>query len=380
MPTKPRISAFKQSLHQLIFKEWYPPSHDTQAHKMSWLKRGSRCILRHLFLKPLSLITHFYIRRKYAHPMQRSAYRAPIIVVGNITVGGNGKTPFVAALARYLASQGWNVGIICRGDGGMHLAEARAVDSTTSSTYGDEARLHAQLGYPVWQGRFRHHVAQALLAAHPDVNVLISDDGLQHQPLHRDISIGLIHAERGLGNAKLLPAGPLREPIEQLYALDALIIHHTQRSDTLHPSLKSIVEQCNRHTESAPRCFDSYLDISTPYPLHPSNTYPSNANSTYAALTAIAHPESFFTSLKQAAIHIDDYFSFPDHYRINEDDVKALKQYQAVFITEKDAVKCHDFPHIAWWVVPSATRLPDTFKAFISDALQKTLAKSKNNH
>jgi tetraacyldisaccharide 4'-kinase len=134
----------------------------------------------------------------------------PVIVVGNITVGGSGKTPLTIALASELARRGWRPGIVSRGYRATnHVSRAVGVDDDPD-VVGDEPLLLARTGFPVWIGADRPAAARALLAAHPDRDLIIADDGLQHYALARDIEIAVIDASRGLGNGLPLPAGPLR--------------------------------------------------------------------------------------------------------------------------------------------------------------------------
>ena len=147
----------------------------------------------------------------------------PVIVVGNITVGGSGKTPLTIALASELARRGWRPGIVSRGYRATSSAPRAVGVDDDPDVVGDEPLLLARTGLPVWIGADRPAAARALLAAHPDRDLIIADDGLQHYALARDIEIAVIDASRGLGNGLPLPAGPLREPAARLGAVDAIV-------------------------------------------------------------------------------------------------------------------------------------------------------------
>ncbi|NBS59177.1 MAG: tetraacyldisaccharide 4'-kinase, partial [Betaproteobacteria bacterium] len=151
----------------------------------------------------------------------------PVIVVGNITSGGSGKTPAVLWIAKYLASQGWRPGIVSRGYGGRVAALREAPVAVTPVSdpklVGDEPLLLSRRsGCPVWVGADRVAACRALRTQHPECDVLVLDDGLQHYRLGRDVEVAIVDA-RGFGNGRLFPAGPLREPVTRLASVDAVI-------------------------------------------------------------------------------------------------------------------------------------------------------------
>jgi tetraacyldisaccharide 4'-kinase len=148
--------------------------------------------------------------------LESSAVRAPVVIVGSIVVGGSGKTPFVRALALSLADAGLHPGLVARGYGGGNAAPRRVRPDDDASIVGDESLILAADGFPVWIGRDRVAAARALLAAHAECDVVLTDDGLQHYALRRDFEIAVIDDARGLGNGCMLPAGPLREPVARL--------------------------------------------------------------------------------------------------------------------------------------------------------------------
>jgi tetraacyldisaccharide 4'-kinase len=350
-------------LHGYLSSQWYNDSGASSARVLKWL----------------SLLTQKHLQKR--PPFNADKYRAPVIVVGNITVGGSGKTPFVAALAHMLKNHGWNPGIICRGDGGKNsvsiaLDTDADINPVLNKHFGDEARLHASLGLPVWQGRKRHEAALSLLARHPEVDVVISDDGLQHTALHRDIALVLINSDWGIGNGRLIPAGPLRESPQRLNEVDAIILHRTHENA---PSELNQVPGLSTMGNPVPPVFITHLKLLPPRPLHILKTPtlskaltsshfpdPSMDWSQWAqwskthrvvALTAIAHPESFYRSLREKGIYLTKTLTFPDHYAFSAADIPT--HTDAILITEKDAVKCKQFDHAALWVIPSSVEIPN---------------------
>src|SRR5215475_10730150 len=182
----------------------------------------------HLLLIPLSLLfaAATALRRWLyrAGALQTDPLPVPLIVVGNITVGGTGKTPCVLWLVDRLVEHGYRPAIVTRGYGGSEKLQEVRPDSSPASA-GDEAILLARRsGVPVLAGRDRARAAQSALVAHPDCNVLVSDDGLQHYRLARAIEIAVVDGQRKFGNGWLLPAGPLREPVQRLTCVDAVLV------------------------------------------------------------------------------------------------------------------------------------------------------------
>ncbi|MES2206642.1 MAG: tetraacyldisaccharide 4'-kinase [Pseudomonadota bacterium] len=363
-------------LHRYLSSQWYDGSGASSSRVLQWL----------------SALTETHVQKR--PPFNVKKYRAPVIVVGNVTVGGSGKTPFVIALARLLKHHGWHPGIICRGDGASTNHSPLAVDikapnaPSLSEIFGDEARLHASLGFPVWQGRKRHEVALALLSHHAEVNVIISDDGLQHTALHRDIELVLLNSDWGLGNGRLIPAGPLREPPERLNTVDAIILHRTHDNA---PNELLQVPGLSSWSHLTPPVFTTQLKLLQPRLLHnnqpltlnkvaPSSDLPDSSmdwsqwahwSKTHRliALTAIAHPESFYRSLREKGMYLTKTLAFPDHYAFSVDDIPT--HADAIFITEKDAVKCKQFDHATLWVIPSSVEIPDNLTELILQQLAK---------
>jgi tetraacyldisaccharide 4'-kinase len=292
----------------------------------------------HLLLYPLSLLFRLLVA------LRRSLFRAgllvsvklpvPVIVVGNITVGGTGKTPLTLWLASQLIEAGWHPGIISRGYRSAGDTTAREVHlDDSANTVGDEPLLMARRALcPVWVGRDRPAVALALLKAHPECDILISDDGLQHYRLQRDVEIAVLDGARRFGNGLLLPAGPLREPRSRLREVDAVVINGgaPDASDGIPMSLhgtqfRNLLDP--RRTRSAAD-FDGLK-------VH--------------AIAGIGHPQRFFRHLQQLGLQPVAH-AFPDHHRYTGDEISPADA-DAILMTEKDAVKCAAFATARHWVL-----------------------------
>jgi tetraacyldisaccharide 4'-kinase len=273
-------------------------------------------------------------RRAYVAGFLRATrLEAPVVVVGNLTVGGTGKTPLVVSIAQALTARGRRVGIVSRGYGGS-AAEPMLVDEAAPpELVGDEPwLLQRRTGLPVAIGRDRVAAARLLLAR--GVDVIVSDDGLQHYALARDVEIAVIDAARGLGNARLLPAGPLREPADRLAGADALVLNGGPRREWPQAFVMRLVPDDAVHVagREQPRPLERFRGVR----VH--------------AVAGIGHPERFFAMLREAGLEVIPH-PFPDHHafaRAELDFGDALP----VLATEKDAVKCRAFDHPRLWCVP----------------------------
>ena len=204
-----------------------------------WLqKQWKGYSIWHLFLLPLSII--FFLLSSARKQLFRLAilksYKlpVPVIIVGNISVGGTGKTPLVIWLANQLKQKGFKPGIVSRGYGGSANDVMEVFAQSVPNEVGDEPLVIAKhQDGPVFVGLDRVNAAVALLQEHPEVNVIISDDGLQHYRLQRDIEIAVVDAQRGLGNTLLLPAGPLREAKSRLNKVDAIVMTNPHQQSSI---------------------------------------------------------------------------------------------------------------------------------------------------
>jgi tetraacyldisaccharide 4'-kinase len=268
----------------------------------------------------------------------------PVIVVGNISVGGTGKTPLVIWIAEFLRKNGWTPGVISRGYGGKSAAPRAATIASDPAEVGDEPILISRrAGCPVWVGPDRVQVAAYLRRAEPKVDVLISDDGLQHYRLRRDVEIAVVDA-RGYGNRLLLPAGPLREPLRRLKSVDRVVTMQLE-GDTVH-----------RMSDSRER--------------QPLKAF---AGRKVHAVAGIGDPPRFFRHLEQAGVEVVPH-PFPDHHPFTPEDIDeatASHPDLPVLLTEKDAVKLRSAPRPNWWVLPVTAKLEPAFGVWLLGRLDE---------
>jgi len=284
--------------------------------------------------------------------LRATRVRVPVIVVGNIAVGGSGKTPLVIALAEALRARGRRPGIVSRGYG-RRIDGTRAVHAAdVAHDVGDEPLLLAATGVPTWVGARRAAAAQALLEAHPDVDVLVTDDGLQHYALARDVEIAVIDASRALGNGLQLPAGPLREPPSRLATVDAVV--WLKSAETMpaaaaqaRPSMRLHAREFSMTHEAGEwvNLRDPALRLAAEVLQDPRSV----------AIAGIAHPERFFGSLRDRGFR-GCACAFPDHYAYTPGDV-AFEDAPAILMTAKDAVKCAAFADARMWKLPIRARV-----------------------
>jgi tetraacyldisaccharide 4'-kinase len=285
------------------------------------LARGGRFIL--LLLLPLSWLYCAIVRlRRWGYRVGRLTSRrlpVPVIVVGNLTVGGTGKTPLVLRLATLLRERGWTPGIVSRGYGGLAAAWPRqALPDSDPALLGDEAVLLARRsGCTVVAGANRVAAAELALRL-GGCDILLSDDGLQHYPMARDLEIVMIDGERGFGNGHCLPAGPLREPVSRLANVDLLLYH----GGTGHEPRMRLVP-------------GAVVNLRRPQSTRPLADFRGQR---VRAVAGIGHPERFFAQLADAGLDIERC-PYPDHYRFTAGDLADWPE-GPVLMTEKDAVKC----------------------------------------
>lgn len=289
-----------------------------------------------LLLLPLSgLFCIISLLRKKLYSLgifQSYSAPVPVVVVGNITVGGTGKTPLIIELVEQLKSRGWKPGVISRGYGGAASSWPQLVDENSSATQvGDEPKLiHQRTHCPMVVGPNRKHDIELLLEKH-DCNIVLSDDGMQHYALHRDIEIAVIDAKLQFGNGFCIPSGPLRETVSRLNQVDMLVLNGGAEEES---SFTMTVKQCNsvgcNHAESAS--------------LNEFN------GKTVHAVAGIGNPDRFFIMLEKLGINVIPH-AFSDHHAYCEADFTFNDQLP-VLMTEKDAVKCNEFNVLNFWSVP----------------------------
>lgn len=262
----------------------------------------------------------------------------PVIVVGNINVGGSGKTPFLIWLATALQARGRRPGILSRGYGGKSQHQPLGVTSDSDPLLvGDEPVLLARrTGCPVAVGADRVRAAEYLLGT-SDCDLLLSDDGLQHYRLGRAVEIAVIDGERRLGNGRCLPSGPLRERPRRLTEVDLVVVKGR--------AIRSGEYAMSFHGERVRKLARPELE-------RPLTAF---RDARVLAVAGIGHPASFFRALRQAGLEIEER-PFPDHHVFTPMDL-GLSGEAAIIMTEKDAVKCEDFASENLWYVPIEARV-----------------------
>lgn len=314
-----RLSAW---LHQHLPRIW------TSRGLIAWLLRPI-ALVHAALLWSRALLWRWGWRHAHRLPV-------PVIVVGNVVAGGAGKTPLTIALVNHLQQQGWKAGVISRGHGRLFDDIRAVLPSSLPTEVGDEPLLiHQKTGAPVWVAALRAEAGRALLQAHPEVNILVCDDGLQHWALARDLEICVMD-ERGVGNGWLLPAGPLREPWPR--SVDLL----------LHTGANGLPGGFQALRELAPLAHDAQgrsLALS------------SLIGQPVDAVAGLARPEAFFAMLLAAGLQLQQTTALPDHFDYADGSPKPSDR--PLLCTEKDAVKLWRHQPEAWAVplvlTPEAT-------------------------
>lgn len=323
--------------------------HNLQAlwygkHPLSWL------------LLPLSCLYILLIKlRQLAYasgilPVQRLAI--PVIVVGNVTVGGTGKTPLIIWLSKFLQSHGYRPGIVSRGYGGMDLNQPQQVrPDSNPMLVGDEPVLIAQrTTVPVAISSKRYLAAKELIEQ-TECNVLLCDDGLQHYSLDRDIEIAVIDGERQYGNGHCLPAGPLREPISRLDSVD-MVVGNGHASKHQYLMEFRLLPLRSLKDEGLHRDLDSFV------------------NQDVHAVAGIGNPDRFFNMLRRSGVRVIKH-AFPDHHQFQSQDL-VFDDELPVLMTEKDAVKCRSLAKEHFWYLPIEAIMSDAFEHRILTLLKET--------
>lgn len=291
-------------------------------------------------LQPISWVYQSicYCRRWYLRRFAEKKFTVPVIVVGNLTVGGVGKTPLVIELANQLKKKGLRVGIVSRGyRSQVNRCPYEVQKNDTADKVGDEPLLIAErTGCPVVIGKKRTLAIQYLLKKY-NVQVILSDDGLQHYRMGRAIEIIVIDATRGLGNGLCLPAGPLREGAARLKEADFIIANEGAWQDAY--LMKVQPGQMTQLTTG--KKMEGYLFANK-----------------VAAVAAIGNPQRFYSTLTQLGIEFNPY-DFPDHYRFTPYNFNYSES--EIVMTEKDAVKCRAFSTDKMFFLPVDAVLSDAF-------------------
>jgi tetraacyldisaccharide 4'-kinase len=332
-----------------------------------WYEGRSRWLV--FLLAPLSWLFHVIVavrRAAYRYGVFRSfGVPCPVIVIGNITVGGTGKTPFTLWLADELQRRGKKVAIVLRGYGGRSSHWPRDVGPDTPwEEVGDEAVLLARRsGAIVVAGPDR--VAAARRACELGAEIIVCDDGLQHYRLRRDCEIAVVDGRRGLGNCRMLPAGPLREPAERLRSVDLVVITQRQpqradRGPLTHSAMRSI------QVSTRLGCATSLVSGET-------RSLESFVGQRVGAFAAIGHPQAFFDALAEAGLEVDAR-PLPDHARLQRDQI--LFGEAQVLMTEKDAVKCRTIADPRHWSVALDLDIDASDRAVLHAVIERVLEQS----
>ena len=302
-----------------------------------------------IVLRPLSCIYRagFLLNKKLYQMGIKSSYQAPVpvMVIGNITVGGSGKTPLLIQLVNYLHSQNVRVGVISRGYGGKGPFPAYVDLESVPDIVGDEPCLIVQsTGVPMVVGSNRQRSIEYLLSKH-ELDLIISDDGLQHLALERQIEWIVLDQNRGLGNQKLLPEGYLREPPSRL-------------------NTGTVIE----HAAEPGSALNMHLEVATPYLLNAVEGTPFNPAENFYAVVGIGFPQRFYKTLDSMGIHQFQGHEFPDHYDYEITDLQ-FEDGNPIITTEKDAVKLlpllkqnPDFKREIWVVPVEAVLSPGCYE------------------
>jgi tetraacyldisaccharide 4'-kinase len=316
-----------------------------------WQGRGPIAWL----LSPLSVLHYLgYSARRALYALailRRARLDVPVVVIGNLYVGGTGKTPLTIELVRALAARGWHPGVVSRGYGGDGATARMVRPEDTASEVGDEPLLIARATrLPVAVARNRAAAAHLVRVRHPECDVIVADDGLQHWPLARDMEIALLHY-RGLGNGWLLPAGPLREPQGRLDEVDAIVcngeVPAIRASATRYAMRARLGEARPLQDAPAGQALEAMVAEQQRKKLR------------IVAAAGIGMPDRFFAMLRASGLVVEE-LPLADHFDFAANPFLGLVA-DRILITEKDAVKCIANPALAGdariWVVPLATEI-----------------------
>lgn len=320
-----------------------------------WQKKS---LLSYLLLPASGLYRLIIVLRKwlYKKTIKKTVYfSVPVIVVGNITIGGTGKTPLVSWLVKFLRENGWHPGIVSRGYGGKAQIYPQEVSfKSKASEVGDEPLLLArQTMCPVIVDPQRVRAVRTLLET-KRCDVVVSDDGLQHYALGRDLEIAVVDGKRRYGNTFCLPAGPLREPQARLKKVDFIVVN--QEKNETHTNIDTYT-MCYQ--------FEKLHRVNNP---QTTQTFQDFQKQTVHAVAGIGNPQRFFQTLREFGLEIIEHV-FPDHFNYKPPDLQFADE-GVIIMTEKDAVKCMNFANDKMWYLPISA-VPDA--AFIRD-LRKRLS------
>lgn len=320
-----------------LTRHWYAQeSHLCLARPLTWLYRGVTAARAWMY-------RHGWLASE--------ALSVPVVVVGNISVGGTGKTPLVIALVDALVEHGWHPGVVSRGYGGSQREPVLLPDTPEPARFGDEPCLiRRRTGVAVAVGHDRPAAAKLLLSEGADV--VVADDGLQHYRLARDVEICVIDGVRGLGNGRMLPCGPLREPPSRLRTVDFCVRNGGNEKQGMVTMRLEGDRAVHLRDPSRWRLLQTFADTR----VH--------------AVAGIGHPARFFDSLRAQGLHVIEH-PFPDHHIFTRSDLDFGDDFP-VLMTEKDAIKCAGLAHERCWNVPVRAELPEAFFSQVEQRLRNT--------
>lgn len=318
-----------------------------------------------LILRLISLLYRLIIRLRLMFYrfgiFKQTRLPVPVIVVGNVTVGGTGKTPLVIYIAQALIALGYRPAVISRGYGRARHTPMRVKKNMSAAQVGDEPlMMSAHLPCPIWVGARRIETAKRLLSATPQVDVILCDDGLQHYALARDIEVLVFDAERGIGNGYLLPAGPLREPVSRIQSADFAVINGKPTKPW--GWLKQIA-QVQMHFQ-----LGKLAAVNDKVVKQKSKMLSSLKGKKVHVVAGIGNPDRFFKALRAQGLIVQPH-AFQDHHDYQVQDFDDM-QDAPIIMTEKDAVKCREFHLAQAWFVPITASLDAKLIKYLDNRLQ----------
>jgi len=335
-------------------------THSSTQREQPWLDAWYGQRRWTLWLLPLMwiFIALAAARRAWALRYQQKKFATPVIVVGNISVGGTGKTPLLISLVTYLQQQGFTPGVISRGYGGVapHYPYMVSAQSRAAEVGDEPLAIFQRTACKVCVGADR--LASAALLEDEGCDVLLSDDGLQHYRLGRDIEIAVVDGQRGIGNGFRLPVGPLRESVTRLKTVDWVVVN-SPVADFCLPQLETLFYIPMELKPTRLIHLQSGQEIAL------ENFYQHKIH----AVAGIGNPERFYNTLSACQLNPIPH-NFPDHHAYTPSDFEFDDQL-AVVMTEKDAVKCRAFAQAHWYYLPVTAELPDVFWSALTVKLNK---------
>jgi len=284
----------------------------------------------------MNILRHYLYKIRFLKIIK---IKVPVLIIGNIVLGGTGKTPLALNLISKFINKGFYPALITRGYGGSAKNVTEVFESSNVSIVGDEALLIKNKSkVPVFVGKDRVSAAKILLKKYPKTSIIISDDGLQHLRLARDYEIIVVDSKRQFGNGFLFPAGPLRESRAKLNQVDA-VVHKGSSDNSRFYQMKYMTKY--------------FKNLKTSKKI----TYKDIQKKKIVAITAIGNPESFFSTLDDYNLEFKKVI-FNDHYFFKENDFIKYADYNVV-MTEKDAIKCKKFSTKNFWALPIETKVDE---------------------